>query len=55
MIEELKKKLTPEFMETLAQLIEYVNWDVDMIETMEFYLQICHELELEPRKLDGYH
>ena len=34
--QELKELLTPEFLSTLHTAVECCNWDVDMIETMEF-------------------
>jgi hypothetical protein len=34
--EQLKELLTPEFLSTLHTAVECCNWDVDMIESMEF-------------------
>jgi hypothetical protein len=34
--QELKELLTPEFLSTLHSAVECCNWDVDMVETMNF-------------------
>lgn len=34
--EELKELLTPEFLSTLHSAVECCNWNVDMIESMNF-------------------
>ena len=33
---DLQELLTPEFLSTLHTAVECCNWDVDMVETMEF-------------------
>jgi len=38
---EFKKLLTPEFMETLLLAVEYCNWSVDMVETIDFHKWCC--------------
>jgi hypothetical protein len=34
--QDLQELLTPEFLSTLHTAVECCNWDVDMIESMEF-------------------
>ena len=34
--QDLQELLTPEFLSTLHTAVECCNWDVDMVETMEF-------------------
>ena len=46
--QELKKLLTPEFLSTLQTVVECCNWDVDMIETMEF-CDWCYNIAGQPK------
>jgi hypothetical protein len=47
--QELKELLTPEFLSTLHSAVECCNWDVDMVESMEF-CKWCYNVagQLEP-------
>ena len=47
-----KPKLTPEFLEVLAQLIEVTNWTHDAIETAALYESACSIAGVKPRELD---
>jgi hypothetical protein len=47
-----KPKLTPEFLELLAELIEVTNWTYDAVETESLYRGACRLAGVEPRALD---
>ncbi len=49
---DLKRRLTPEFLETLAVAVEFMNWGLDANETGSFYRELCFMVDVEPRKLD---
>jgi hypothetical protein len=44
---ELKELLTPEFLSTLHTAVECCNWDVDMVETVEF-CDWCYNMAGQP-------
>ena len=49
MKKDLQELLTPEFLSTLHTAVECCNWDVDMVETMEFCNWCYHTAgQLEP-------
>jgi len=45
---DLQEILTPEFLSTLHTVVECCNWDVDMIETMEF-CDWCYNIAGQPK------
>ncbi len=47
-----KPKLTSEFLETLALLIEVSNWTLDASETQSLYRYACSIAGIQPRELD---
>ena len=46
--QELKERLTPEFLFTLHGAVECCSWGVDMVETMNF-CDWCHDLAGQPK------
>lgn len=45
---ELKELLTPEFLSTLHTAVECCNWDVDMVESMNF-CDWCYNVAEQPK------
>ena len=46
--QDLQELLTPEFLSTLHTAVECCNWDVDMIESMEF-CDWCYDVAEQPK------
>lgn len=46
--QDLQELLTPEFLSTLHTAVECCNWNVDMIESMEF-CDWCYDVAEQPK------
>lgn len=54
-VEELKERLTPEFLETLIECIKVMEYNIDSTEVTDFVTEIFNIAEKEmPEDIDGY-
>ena len=54
-VEELKERLTPEFLETLIECIRIMEYNLDSTEVTDFVTEIFQIAEKEmPEDIDGY-
>ena len=54
LVENLKLKLTPDFLDTMTECVRIIGWEVDLVETHDFLSKINNLSGKETPPIDQY-